>query len=337
MLLLLSYTGSIGLPNPLPLQVSPLLKMLLLHHGDKYGDGADRSWILGINPTGRVIVDIGLHDCNAVVDAVREGFIVHAFEPAPAHMANCHAKLAPEQRMDAPVAQLVSGALAPADWWTNVRKDLYKHRQNATGFAILYQAAVSDASSAGVNFTVGAGGSSSLHLSVEASIRLGKKDASRVPVPVIRLDDAVDEDLWLLKMDTQGNEAKVLAGATRLFERRTVAHVFTEFTPRLLREAGSQPRQVLEHLQAAGFFCFDLRDSRFAPWALDGKHSLDADAFIEEMDKNVEAALKAKRPSKWATTWGSFDDLACANVAKVWQPASVGAAPGTYRTVAGPL
>jgi FkbM family methyltransferase len=126
--------------------------------------------------------------------------------------------------MDAPVAQLVSGALAPADWWTNVRKDLYKHRQNATGFAILYQAAVSDASSAGVNFTVGAGGSSSLHLSVEASIRLGKKDASRVPVPVIRLDDAVDEDLWLLKMDTQGNEAKVLAGATRLFERRTVAH-----------------------------------------------------------------------------------------------------------------
>ena len=148
--------------------------MLLLHHGDKYGDGADRSWILGINPTGRVIVDIGLHDCNAVVDAVREGFIVHAFEPAPAHMANCHAKLAPEQRMDAPVAQLVSGALAPADWWTNVRKDLYKHRQNATGFAILYQAAVSDVSSAGVNFTVGAGGSSSLHLSVEASIRLGK-------------------------------------------------------------------------------------------------------------------------------------------------------------------
>ena len=120
-MLLLSYTGSIGLPNPLPLQVSPLLKMLLLHHGDKYGDGADRSWILGINPTGRVIVDIGLHDCNAVVDAVREGFIVHAFEPAPAHMANCHAKLAPEQRMDAPVAQLVSGALAPADWWTNVR------------------------------------------------------------------------------------------------------------------------------------------------------------------------------------------------------------------------
>jgi FkbM family methyltransferase len=131
-----------------------------------------------------------------------------------------------------------------------VRKDLYKHRQNATGFAILYQAAVSDASSAGVNFTVGAGGSSSLHLSVEASIRLGKKDASRVPVPVIRLDDAVDEDLWLLKMDTQGNEAKVLAGATRLFERRTVAHVFTEFTPRLLREAGSQPRQVLEHLRS---------------------------------------------------------------------------------------
>ena len=177
-MLLLSYTGSIGLPNPLPLQVSPLLKMLLLHHGDKYGDGADRSWILGINPTGRVIVDIGLHDCNAVVDAVREGFIVHAFEPAPAHMANCHAKLAPEQRMDAPVAQLVSGALTPADWWTNVRKDLYKHRQNATGFAILSQAAVSDASSAGVNFTVGAGGSSSLHLSVEAStIRLGKKDA----------------------------------------------------------------------------------------------------------------------------------------------------------------
>lgn len=275
---------------------------------------------------------MGLLECDAVVDAVRAGFIVHGFEPAPNHYALCHKKLPAKLRYDAPVAQLASGELAATNWWATQRTVLQnsmRHRKRKSkwdlGFAFLYQAALSNASAyPGLNFTVGAGGSSSLHMPVEEAISHGKSAASvrRVTVPVLRLDQSVDDDLWLLKMDTQGNEANVLAGATHLFARRTVAHVFTEFDPRLIRRAGNRPREVLERLHAAGFFCLDARNPLTAPWSLGTKHPLGADEFIDAMDRHEANALRMSPPPKWATNFGAFDDLACANIAKVWRPAS---------------
>ena len=120
----------------------------------------------------------------------------------------------------------------------------------------------------------------------------------------------------------QGNEGNVLAGATRLFARRTVAHVFSEFNPRLIRRSGTTPHAIIERLHAAGFFCFDVRDPTHATWALDRTHPLAADAFIEALDQHEAAALRRRTPPTWAVHFGAFDDLACANVAKVWRPAN---------------
>ena len=189
-----------------PLQVSPLLKLLLMGAGDQYGAGTEGSWTnAGIDPVGRLIVDVGLHDCEAVVSAVRAGFTVHGFEPAPAHMSNCHRKLNRSMFHDAPVHELASGTLAPSDWWATQRAVLQRERGQSKGFAFLYQAALSNASAVGAGFTVGAGGSSSLHTAVKWAKAHGKVDAQRVQVPVLRLDVAVDDDLWLLKIDTEGN------------------------------------------------------------------------------------------------------------------------------------
>ena len=119
-----------------------------------------------------------------------------------------------------------------------------------------------------------------------------------------------------------GNEGNVLTGATRLFARRTVAHVLSEFDPRLIRRSGTTPRAIIERLHAAGFICFDVRNPTNAPWALDRTHPLGADEFIDDLDKHEAAALRRRNPPKWAVHFGAFDDLACANVAKVWRPAN---------------
>lgn len=326
----LSTSDSVELAAPV--QVSPLLKLLQLSAGDKYGDAVDRAWTSGVDPTGRTIVDVGLHGCEAVAEAVRAGFLVHGFEPAPAHMANCHRLLPPDKRYDAPVEDLASGKLTSLQWWAKQRLILHTgvgappaSSRAGAGFAFLYQAALSNTSSVGRPFTVGAGGSSSLHMPVNEAIAQGKlaSEVKRVTVPVLRLDEAVDEDLWLLKMDTQGNEGHVLAGSAGLFMRRTVAHVLSEFDPRLLRRAGTPPRQVLALLHRAGFLCFDVRNPRGAPWALGRTHPLGIDAYVEAMDRHEISALKQRPAPKWAKNFGAFDDIACANAAKVWRPASV--------------
>ena len=53
----LSTSDSVELAAPV--QISPLLKLLQLTTGDKYGDAVDRAWTSGVDPTGRTIVDVG--------------------------------------------------------------------------------------------------------------------------------------------------------------------------------------------------------------------------------------------------------------------------------------
>ena len=247
MLLLMTALTASSLEQDMPLQVSPLLKLLLMRRGDQFGDDSDRAWTDdGIDPTGRTIVDVGLHGCDAVVDAVRGGFVVHGFEPAPAHMANCHQKLNRSQFHDAPVAQLVLGKLAPGEWWAMQRR-LLQSRASETakgqraGFAFLYQAALSNESAVGQDFTVGAGGSSSLHMPLKEAKARGKKGAQRVSVPVLRLDEAVDEDLWLLKMDTEVNSQRSHSSRHALTRLRTAL-----FCPVLTAS------RALLHLHATG-------------------------------------------------------------------------------------
>ncbi|MEU9337123.1 FkbM family methyltransferase [Streptomyces sp. NPDC048290] len=55
----------------------------------------------------------------------------------------------------------------------------------------------------------------------------------------------------LLKIDVEGAEGRVLAGATRTLER--VHRVWVEFWPAGLQAAGSDPRTVLDDLVGSGF------------------------------------------------------------------------------------
>lgn len=372
---------AISLLADTPTQVFSLVK-LLRGFGDAHGDFLDEAFSTNLSSLHgrRVIVDCGLHLCEALAAAVNHGYIVHGFEPVPDHMANCHRLLKPTQYMDVDVsskaslmharaygrklAQALRPAAAPAPRASSSNEsstssshqqqqhEHLRHNNNPhfRGFAFLYQAAVGNES--GLTTTIKVhGGSTKLGTAADGtsascaelpttpnvytSAPGGKMRPYCTNVTTVRIDDVVQEDLWLLKMDLQGYEWHALDGAARLFQRHTVAHVFTEFTPRLLRDAGVNPRAVLDTLKSYGMICFDTRNGdgpRFgrtaadvaAPWALPRDHPLEVDEYLDAMKANDEQGAHRNEVGRhgfmaiWMRRYGSFDDLACVNVAKAW-------------------
>lgn len=75
---------------------------------------------------------------------------------------------------------------------------------------------------------------------------LSRRGGSRVPV--VRLDDEIDEHVRFLKIDVQGGELGVLRGARRLIDRHGIDLIFVEFA--------GDPR-VLDFLARHGYVIFD--------------------------------------------------------------------------------
>lgn len=88
------------------------------------------------------------------------------------------------------------------------------------------------------------------------------KGRSRVPidVPMLRVDDLTESwpRLDAVKMDIQGFEGYALAGMRRLRARFPDAVILTEYWPSALRQAGSDPREVLAELRRTGGVVYEL-------------------------------------------------------------------------------
>ena len=137
----LTRHGSSSLEDA-PLQIFSLFKLLAYPtlSGDRAGDGMEAAFL---RPPARrrIIVDVGLHKCETVVQAVRNGYIVHGFEPLPEHMKNCHRSLPTGSWFDVPV-ESASGLPRAA---VELRPDPAPRRcvnDTTLGFAYLYQAAL---------------------------------------------------------------------------------------------------------------------------------------------------------------------------------------------------
>jgi FkbM family methyltransferase len=82
-------------------------------------------------------------------------------------------------------------------------------------------------------------------------------DGEQVPVEVTSLDGFVEERSLqnrvprLIKVDVEGYEFQVLAGATSVL--RACDTVLAEYSPGLMQQAGEDPRRLLDLLHAAGF------------------------------------------------------------------------------------
>ena len=89
---------------------------------------------------------------------------------------------------------------------------------------------------------------------------------SSLSVPVTTLDSELSHTrpIWVLKIDVQGSEVRVLRGAQGLLDRGLISWVYTEMAPYLLRDssAGDKPSSastLLDVLEAAGFACVNSR------------------------------------------------------------------------------
>lgn len=72
-------------------------------------------------------------------------------------------------------------------------------------------------------------------------------------VPVRRLDGLIHERADLVKIDVEGAELEVLAGAEGLLERPGRLTLVLEWNPACLRRAGRDPAELLDHLASLGF------------------------------------------------------------------------------------
>ena len=334
----------------LPSQVFPLLKHMLYPGwpGNAYGDGIEGGLLRG-NPSGRTIIDVGLDKCEFVVWAVNRGFIVHGFDPRRGSMADCKRKLPRGRFFRVPIRESVDGTTPLVGERPQVPPPLpvlTNHTNSskmypADGFAFLYETALGDVANYSMISVDGA---------FSSLVRWGPR--SRLRVPVMRLDSVgIAEDIWLLKMDVEGYESHVLAGAKALFENRVVAHVITEYNPSLLHEAGvpttdstavpttdstavaqpggdtstgrgrgeSQGREaagLIRMLKGYGVFCFDVRGPE-APWSLSRDRPSAATEHAAEFERNAKLERRKLQPDWWHYA-GAFDDLLCVNIAKSW-------------------
>jgi FkbM family methyltransferase len=80
--------------------------------------------------------------------------------------------------------------------------------------------------------------------------------ANVTEVSIVTLDAEAErlglDRLDLIKIDVEGHELKVLAGAERLLRERRIRAVLCEFNEVCLRQAGSSPQELERIFQAAG-------------------------------------------------------------------------------------
>jgi FkbM family methyltransferase len=84
-----------------------------------------------------------------------------------------------------------------------------------------------------------------------------------IEIETVQLDQYVDRIAAgpvLVKIDTEGNELKVLDGMRKIVERFDDVRLVIEFNPRCIRANGTTPETLLDTIEQLGFDVFFLRD-----------------------------------------------------------------------------
>lgn len=189
----------------------------------KRADASERAWIRGLVRPGAAIVDVGANVGVYSVffaDLVGSTGKVFSFEPDPQNFIRLKRTTASRR----PVAAFESAV------------------GSQTGSIRLYQ-------SKGMNF--------------DHRTYANPDDVQSVEVPITRLDD-VDAlrgvEITLIKIDVQGFEPAVLAGAQALLERNPEAKLLLEYYPWGLRSSGSGPAEFIDLLKAEDYIVTTFTD-----------------------------------------------------------------------------
>lgn len=95
------------------------------------------------------------------------------------------------------------------------------------------------------------------HLHNNTPSMLGEAEGTRVAVQLRSLDGLLDSlgvgRVDFMKMDVEGFEAKVIAGASESLSRKRIRAILIEFNDYWLREAGSSPQELHETICSFGY------------------------------------------------------------------------------------
>ena len=280
------YTGGVS-----------FLMRLVSHHTLEW-----QKHMLQTGVTGRVIVDVGTFDgADFTIPAAQAGHKVYSFEPT----ANKHAKIQQNIINGSVTFRTVSLAeCAAAQKCTPIRPGV-------EGVILLQAAASSTTDMAQFAETP--------NLFAEGQPRdetgfygaldmlVGKNSGHKfiVNVPQVRLDEIIDEDIYILKVDAQGFDGAVLKGAERLFANGRVTFVMLEFWPAVMETQSVSGEATLDFLGSYGFVCFDMQD--------DLDHGMPLNFVnIEPLNgKDFVHTFPSLKKNVWGP--GPWTELLCAN------------------------
>ena len=214
-----------------PLFLFPLIKELRAGWGNMAIPTMLRRNATG---TGTLVVDIGLDKGVEFFAAIDSGFEVVGFEANPKTVEILSPKC--QAMSNCQVLDLAT-ALLPL--------------QRSPGMSYLIEAGMSNKT--GGNLTFYRNGPISSFVQAEGYANNKYPNAS---VSLFRLDDIIREDVWMLKVDTQGFDHFVLEGARRIFEDYTVRQLIFEVDPYLMHRAGISIEMTLKMLRDYGMICF---------------------------------------------------------------------------------
>ena len=110
-----------------------------------------------------------------------------------------------------------------------------------------------------------------MNLDIKGKLNISLEDEDTLFDPNQYGDGSVkdEEEFDLLKMDIQGHEFHALKGMGDLLDRQGIT-VVMEFWPKALKEAGSDPVELLAYLISKGF---EIRDSENQSEVIGAKNS----------------------------------------------------------------
>lgn len=276
-------TKSASADQERPLMVSPLLKELNCGWGNMEIPNLIKKNAHG---TRSLIVDIGLDAGEEFFHAVSAGFEVVGFEANAGSFQN----LATRCR-----------GIATCKVIENIDQ-ISLPLEREPGMSYLIQSAVGKERGTVDFFPNGPTGTSAIPKHVVNTNQV-------IQVSVISLDEVIQEDVYLLKIDTQGFDYFVLQGAKNLFQSFTVRQVITEIDALLLGRNKVGPLDHMSLLHRYGMQCFTARNDEIP----NCKYHGDSIGELEQMF--LQGISEATDTHIAAPCW---DDLVCINIAKVY-------------------
>jgi hypothetical protein len=286
-----SYSND-RIPKKRPLMIFPLLKEMGAGWSNMQATPLLKKRAHGSRS---LVVDVGLDQGGEFFLAIENGFEVVGFEPNPVSFPALAQRCTALNTSKCHVLEDLSSIPLPL-----IR---------APGDSYLIHAAVGAAAGELDLFIQGPGSSFQPNPGARNDKSKWKK------VPIVRIDDFIQEDVYLLKIDTQGFDPFVLQGAAKLFRDYVVRQLIFEVEPLAMSRNNITITETMEMVQDYGMVCFLERLGVGANCEFRG----DTVEKFEELyfsEKNV----KVEGDGLWAPCW---EDFVCINIDKPWPGAEL--------------